>query len=289
MSVKVFIAGDSTAAGHLTYPINENKSDFPRMGWAQVLSDFFTDEVQIINRAHSGRSSKSFRCDWEYKDIFENISSGDYFIIQFGHNDGKPEEERRTDPIGDIFTEGSYKHSLYEYYIKPTLEKGANPIIATSISRNRCSDSGLEPYVNAARELARETGIPCLDLYKRTNGFINDVGEEEAKCIFAHINSHDERFGKDTPLPEAFQKSLGKTTIDEIGDFENSKYLCGGEDNTHLQFYGAQMICQWLCDELAAINHPLAKKRTNHTVSLDDIPSFNYPKMLKPLESRGRA
>lgn len=144
------------------------------------------------------------------------MKPGDYFIIQFGHNDEKSEADRHTDYKGDRFTDGSYKNSLYEYYVKPALEKGAYPLITTSISRNKLSDAGHEAYVNAAKDLAQELGLPYIDLYAKTNKYINDVGTEKSKDIFAFINNNDSRFVKGASLPESFKNSLGKSTIDQI-------------------------------------------------------------------------
>lgn len=267
----IYVAGDSTACNYKT---SGSKNDFPRTGWAQVLGNFFTDGVSVNNLALSGRSSLSFRSFDEYKKIMNGMKPGDYFIIQFGHNDAKSDAERYTDPKGDRFTAGSYKNSLFEYYVKPALEKGAYPLITTSISRDRLSDAGHESYVNAAKELAQELGLPYIDLYAKTNKYINDVGTEKAKDIFAFVNSNDSRFVKGALLPESFKNSLGKSTIDQIGDFANSQYKSGGADTTHIQYYGAQMISQWWCDEIETIGHPLMSKRSIHVMTLEDLPPF---------------
>lgn len=267
----IFVAGDSTACNYKT---SGEKNDFPRTGWAQVLGNFFTDGVTVKNLALSGRSSLSFRSDANYKTIINGMKPGDYFIIQFGHNDEKSEADRHTDYKGDRFTDGSYKNSLYEYYVKPALEKGAYPLITTSISRNKLSDAGHEAYVNAAKDLAQELGLPYIDLYAKTNKYINDVGTEKSKDIFAFINNNDSRFVKGTSLPESFKNSLGKSTIDQIGDFANSQYKSGGSDNTHIQYYGAQMISQWWCDEIETIGHPLTGKRSIHVMTIEDLLPF---------------
>ncbi|MFD1674051.1 hypothetical protein [Alicyclobacillus fodiniaquatilis] len=46
--IRVFIAGDSTAA---SYP--QNKS--PMAGWGQMLEDFFGEQVQVCNEAVCGQ------------------------------------------------------------------------------------------------------------------------------------------------------------------------------------------------------------------------------------------
>ena len=62
-------------------------------------------------------------------------------------------------------------------------------ILATSVSRRKLSDESLEEYVNAAKELGKELNIPVLDVYKRTNDWINEVGLEEAKSLYKNYKS----------------------------------------------------------------------------------------------------
>lgn len=92
---KIFLAGDSTVK---TY----NDSQFIG-GWGQFL-DLFLDDVEVINCANGGRSSRSFinegrlfnnddpKFNYSFsenggKSIEDSISEGDYLFIQFGHND----------------------------------------------------------------------------------------------------------------------------------------------------------------------------------------------------------
>ncbi len=271
-SPTIYVAGDSTAC---TYSTTGSKNAFPRTGWAQVLGDYFSGAT-VNDLALSGRSSLSFRSETNYTTIKNKIKAGDYFVIQFGHNDSKSGDTARyTDASGDRFTDGSFKNSLTEYYVNVALDKGANPILTTSISRRSLSDSGLEAYVNATRELGYELGLPVVDLYAKTNGYINEVGVDQAMDIFAYILADDPRFVKGAVLPASYQTSLGKSTIDEIGDFANSQYVGGSTDNTHIHYYGAQMVSQWFCDELERLGYPLTSLRSSHVTTLDDIPSYS--------------
>ncbi len=248
----VYVAGDSTAC---TYDVK----NFPRTGWAAVLQNYFGSGVKINDLAISGRSSLSFLSEKNYTTIKNSIKSGDYFIVQFGHNDSKSDDAARyTDPSGDRFTQGSYKHNIYENYVKLALDKGAYPIITTSISRRSLSDAGLEAYVNAAKALGQELGLPVVDLYSKVNGYINEVGTEQAKDIYNYVHPKDSRFMN---MPE--------------GDFTKSSYYSTGTtDNTHINIFGAKMISQWFCDELVRISHPLTSKRNDVTMSVEDIPSY---------------
>lgn len=251
----VYVSGDSTAC---VYTSTGNKNTFPKTGWAQVLSEYFDSSVKVSDLALSGRSSLSFLSETNYKTIKNNIKSGDYFIIQFGHNDQKDDAARHTDPTLDRFTDGSYKKNLMENYVNVALDKGAYPILTTSISRRNTSDAGLEQYVNATKALGYELGLPVIDLYKHVNSYINSVGKEQACDIYNYVKAYDSRFINSTD-----------------GDFSKSQfYTTGTTDNTHININGARMISQWFCDELTKIQHPLVSRRNSKVMTIADIPSY---------------
>ncbi len=92
----IYLAGDSTVK---TYENNQYIA-----GWGQFLSLFFDSEIEVINAAHGGRSSRSFinegrlynidDPDFNYtfsqnggNSIEDCIKEGDFLFIQFGHND----------------------------------------------------------------------------------------------------------------------------------------------------------------------------------------------------------
>lgn len=138
-AVKVHTIGDSTMA---TYADNS-----PKIGWGQVLQQFFTNDVKIVNHALSGRSSKSFYQE-KWSSVKSQIKEGDYVIIQFAHNDekangldgdslqayynkngiNKEADVRATSP------NDTYKEYLRKY-INETREKGGQPILVSSICR----------------------------------------------------------------------------------------------------------------------------------------------------------
>ncbi len=241
----IYVIGDSTAAVY-------DDSRYPRTGWAQVLQNYF-DDVKVVDLALSGRSSLSFKNDTNFKTFKENIKAGDYLIVQFGHNDDKT-DDRHTDPSTDRFTDGSFKKSMLEY-IEIARDKGATPIIATSISRRKTSDTSLEKYVAAAKELGEETDVPVLDLYAKTNAYINEVGVEEAKSMFNWVKVHDSRF------------------VDYEGYVKSQYYNATDSDDTHININGADLISQYATEEMARIGMPLAEKVNDHK-AVYPLPSY---------------
>lgn len=111
----IYLAGDSTVK---TY-----KDDQYIGGWGQFLNLFVDDNVDVINCAEGGRSSRSFINEGRLYDIENNtyfkgnsigdsIKEGDYLFIQFGHNDDDTKSGNtladRMVPLGDPDSDGIY-------------------------------------------------------------------------------------------------------------------------------------------------------------------------------------
>ena len=114
--------GDSTMANK---PYDNEK---PERGWGMALQGFFTDDIVVDNHAVNGRSSKSFIDEGRWQVVCDKITPGDYVIIQFGHNDEKPKEDRHTDP-GSTFDANLTK------FITATRERGGIPILMNAVVR----------------------------------------------------------------------------------------------------------------------------------------------------------
>ena len=246
-SAKLFVVGDSTAS-------NYGDTQYPQTGWAQVLQNYFPSaDIKVVNYALSGRSSLSFKKETNYTKLKNEISAGDYLIIQFGHNDSKNEADRYTDPAGDRFTSGSFKNSLMDY-VNIALDKGAQPILATPITRRKNVESTHEAYVNAVRQLGDEVNIPVLDMYYKTRTYVDTVGLDKAMDLFLAVKPYDSRF---------------------IGykNFSKSKYYkIDTNDATHLNIYGADMVAKWATEEMQRLGLPIAGKLNSYQPS--ELPSY---------------
>jgi lysophospholipase L1-like esterase len=189
--VKVFIAGDSTAATKLA----EKK---PETGWGEIIPSFFSEEVEFVNCAVNGRSTKSFIDQGRLEEIAKAISSGDLLFIEFGHNDEKEDEERHTDP----FT--TYKANLTKY-IEVARNASAHPVLLTSIQRRFFDENGKiqdthGDYLVAMRELAKELNVPLIDMSKKSILFFEELGPEKTKEIFLWVKA-----GENPNYPDGVQ------------------------------------------------------------------------------------
>ncbi len=80
VKLRIFMAGDSTMSIKV-------QTAYPETGWGMPFVHFWNDEVQVINRAKNGRSTKTFRAEGIWATMLDEMQEGDYVFIQFGHND----------------------------------------------------------------------------------------------------------------------------------------------------------------------------------------------------------
>ncbi|WP_257669146.1 rhamnogalacturonan acetylesterase [Parapedobacter tibetensis] len=214
--ITVFLIGDSTVADK---PYRESN---PEKGWGQVLPLYFDEGVRVENHALNGRSTKSFRDEGHWDKVKERIKTGDYVIIEFGHNDQKANSPARyADP--DV----EYPQQL-EQYIQETQERGGIPVLATPIVRRKFDDRGylLEThgkYPEAVRKVAEEQGVVLLDMHARTRELLLEWGPERSKSLFLHL------------APGQYE-TLAK----------------GATDDTHLSGTGAFKLCDLAVAEMKA-------------------------------------
>lgn len=205
MSYRIITLGDSTMQFN-------NYCKFPQTGWPQALDRFLKPQVEILNFAVNGKSTKNFISLGLFDNALAHVNAGDLVLIGFGHNDVKIEDPTRfTRPYGD------YQDNLKKM-ISDCQRKGANVILLTSIAERLFKDGELidsphVEYTRAAKQLAKEQNIPCIDLYQATKEVLSLEKEEASKRFFMN-------FG-----PNLY-----------------SSHPNGLQDNTHLRYDGAFMV-----------------------------------------------
>ncbi len=236
----VWIIGDSTVSSFA------DNYYYPRYGWGTQIDKYLDGTYEVKNIALSGRSSKSYVNDKEYKELTAGMKQGDYLLIGFGHNDEKAEADRYTDPNGDYKTAGSFANSLYENYIKPAQAAGTTVILCTPIVRRTAtaewSDSNLHitkdsgdfkggDYAQSIRNLGKELDIPVVDMTKMTKELYDTLGPDET------VNLHAWTSSKATSVDNTHTNIYGGTynaylvtkTIKELGVAGISEHITAKE------------------------------------------------------------
>ena len=203
--VKIVLVGDSTVA--------------TGGGWGPGFCAVMTPNVTCIDLALNGRSSKSFIDEGAWKKALDE--HGDYYLIQFGHNDQKPDAARHTD------AQGSFKDTL-ERYIADVRAIGAVPVLVTSLSRRTFRDGhvieDLKDYAQATREVGAKEFVTVIDLNAISTAMLNKLGQDGADQFDALLH------------PDA--------TADNPG---------GGKpqlDRTHLNKHGQEVFGRIVADQL---------------------------------------
>ena len=187
----LYIVGDSTLS-----KFNDTSYYYPRYGYGTMLYNYLdTDKLEIVNLALSGRSSKSFLLEENYKVLKESIKEGDFLLIGFGHNNEKFDDVARfTSANLPIDDESSFMYSLNEYYIKLAKSVGATPILCTPIVRLSLNKdySGTVihetvhgDYRKNILDLGEMTGVTSIDLTTPTKNLFNNLTVKEASLHHA--------------------------------------------------------------------------------------------------------
>lgn len=163
----------------------------PQYGWGEMLSEALGVDVEVVNHAKPGRSSKSFISEGRWDKALGQMKKGDYLLIQFGHNDQKKKDSTR------------YTAPFEEYYanlcrfISESASKGVQPVLVTSVSRRRFSEDGharrtLGRYPAAMRKVAKDTGTPLIDVEQQSFEWLEKTGDEASKPYYmVSVNGTD--------------------------------------------------------------------------------------------------
>lgn len=206
----IYAIGDSTMA-------DKKPGKYPETGWCQVMGAYLDEAIAVENHARNGRSSKSFIEEGRWHAVLDSLKPGDYVFIQFGHNDQKEYDSTRyTDPFG------TYTENL-ELFVNQTRDKGANPILITSIVRRKFGEDGLLAdthgnYPEATRLLAKRLDVPMIDLQRLTEEWVNALGDEASKEMFLWVppcKNYPEGKKDDTHLSEEGAHEVARLALGE--------------------------------------------------------------------------
>lgn len=162
--IKIILVGDSTVTDSA--------------GWGLGFKQFLTGEAECINTSQGGRSSESFRREGRWTNAL--ALKGDYYLVQFGHNNEPGKPGRSTDLPTFV--------SNMVSYVEEARAIGAKPILVTPLTRRQWDKehpgkikSSLAPYAVEVRKIAMEMNVPLVDLQARSIELCESLGPE--KCL----------------------------------------------------------------------------------------------------------
>ncbi len=219
--ITVYLIGDSTMA-------NKQVKAYPEAGWGMPFTWFFDKSVKVDNRAMNGRSTRTFIEENRWQSVADSLQEGDYVLIQFGHNDEVKTKKSYIDEVG-------FQKNLVRF-IEETRTKKANPVLITPVARRSFDSEGKiqethAVYSQLVRDVAAAQKVPLIDLNKRSQALLQDMGVENSKLLYLHL------------MPG-----------------ENPNYPAGKEDNTHFNELGARKMAQLVLADIKALKLGLAER-----------------------------
>jgi lysophospholipase L1-like esterase len=236
----VYLAGDSTMV---------DQDSNPWASWGQQLPRFFLPGIIIANEAESGETSASFKGELRMAKVLSIIKPGDWFFMQFNHNDQKP---------GAVSLE-QYKALLTEF-VDEVRYKGATPVIVTAQHRLTFDDTGhisnsLGDYPQAARDVAAATHTALIDLTAMSKEMFDAMGPGPDGAVRAFMHFPANTFPG-----------------------QNQAYA----DNTHFNNYGAYELARCIVHGIRQDKLPIAKFLDPSVPDMDPakfdpFPTFSLP------------
>jgi lysophospholipase L1-like esterase len=202
----VFVAGDSTA------------SNGDRLGWGDPFETYFdSSRIKTLNRARAGRSARTFLNEGLWDKLLSEVKTGDYVLIQFGHNDGgapdQPPARGDLPGIGDEATQFTMPGGTTElvhtfgWYIRKfvtdTKAKGAHPIVLSPTVRNIWQAGSVERGTGSGRfgkwsqQVADAEKVPFLDATNIIADAYELMGQEKVTPLFPIDHTHTSQAGAD--------------------------------------------------------------------------------------------
>ena len=255
--IKIVLVGDST--------VNDGG------GWGAGFRTRFDSNVEIINLAKNGRSSKSFRDEGLWEPAL--AAKADYILIQFGHNDVPGKGPQRE-------TDAATFHANMASYVDEARAAGSTPVLVTSIIRRNFDERGrpitddLQIYVAETRKVALEKHVPLIDLYASTIFMGVRMGKD-----YAHSLGRPGKDGKwdTTHLGPKGQEVIGALAAEQLMQLEPSlkahRVFLTWEEATRRphEWYGSKEAVR-IADNLLLYQHDNGgwKKNIDMALPLDD-------------------
>ncbi|HTZ21086.1 MAG TPA: glycosyl hydrolase family 28 protein [Opitutaceae bacterium] len=232
--VKIILVGDSTVTD--------------QAGWGLGFKQFLTGGAQCTNTAMGGRSSMSFRQEGRWEKAL--ALHGDYYLIQFGHNNESGKPGRSTDMptfVADM-----------THYVDEARAAGAKPILVTPLVRRQFDkaddhkiNSSLAPYAEEVRKIAAAKGVPLVDLHARSQALCERLGR--VGCLaFSPLKTVD---GKSVP------------------------------DGTHLDAKGSVLFARLVVEELRRVAPELGAVLRAEPVATGDIEPRGAADPIAPIQA----
>lgn len=230
----LWLIGDSTVRN------GRGDGEGGQWGWGDALARYFDAErIEVVNRAVGGLSSRTFLTQGHWERVLTLAKSGDFLLLQFGHNDNGPLNDdarargtikgvgdevetidnRLTGQREDVHSYGWYLRT----YVRDAKARGITPIVCSPVPRKtwqgvRVARSA-ESYAGWARQIAAEEDVAFVDLNERIAQRYEALGEAKVEPLFADAHTHTSRAGAE------MNAAIVAEALRELEEAELTKFL----------------------------------------------------------------
>ena len=197
--IHIVLVGDSTVTD--------------QAGWGLGFKQFLPDSARCTNTAMGGRSSMSFLKEGRWEKAL--ALHGDYYLIQFGHNNEPGKPGRSTDMptfVADMTR-----------YVDEARAAGAKPILVTPLVRRQFDkaddhkiNSSLAPYAEEVRKIAAAKGVPLVDLHARSQALCERLGREGCLAFSPRKIADDKNVPDNTHLDANGSVLFARLIVEEL-------------------------------------------------------------------------
>ena len=167
---KVYVLGDSLVA---KYYNGGNKENNLKTGWGQVLADYLTDDVDVVDLANSGVTAKGLSTT-AITQIQASAQTGDILILESGYNDRTYDTTDEMDAAVDLMVNIAKNKGVTIFLVSPNAS--AKHLAATVSWGSRMNDA------------ATRNSTHFIDLTKLSYDFLSSTYGTDTDTIYENYN-----------------------------------------------------------------------------------------------------
>lgn len=223
----MFLVGDSTVRNGAGDGVNGE------WGWGDFIADNLdSKKINVVNRAVGGLSSRTFITGGHWQRALNMMKPGDYVVMQFGHNDAAPLNNKKrargtikgtSDAVkiieNQLTNQTEVVHS-YGWYLRKMVgeakARGIIPIICSPVPRKIWQGGKIkrheDSYQQWSQRVARQSGSMFIDLHSLVAHQYDKLGEQKVEPLFADKHTHTSKKGAQLTakiVSKEFQYLLG--------------------------------------------------------------------------------
>ncbi len=167
---KVYVLGDSLVA---VYYNGANKNNNIRTGWGQVLADYLTDDVEVVDLANSGVTANGLYTT-AFTQVLGSAKEGDILILESGYND-------RTYDTEEVMK------TAVTNMVNESKALGVDVVLVSpNASAKHLSES--VAWASRMKDVATATGTTYVDLSKLSYDFLSTTYSSNTTVIYDNYN-----------------------------------------------------------------------------------------------------